>query len=89
MDTILNILFLVLSVFMALVTVVFIVIAVYVILVIKNLSHLFKVIKEEGEKIVGDIHNLRENAKSNGTKFASMALSVLSFLKQPKKSKKD
>ena len=91
MELILTILFSALTVLVVLMTLAFAVVAVFFILIAKNIHQLFEAIKQEGEKIVGDIEQFRESAKSGGMKFASFALSVLSFLKhhgkKPKKEK--
>lgn len=89
MDTILfqNILFFTISLFFIFITVGFAICLVYMILVLKSIHHFFKIIKDEGEKIAGDIDGLRAQAKSGGVKFASLVLSILTFLKHTKKSK--
>lgn len=89
MDTILDILFLALSVFIIFITVGFAILAVYIILVLKSIYELFQTIKQESEKMVADIEILRAGAKSGGVKFASLVLSALAFLKHSKKSKKE
>ena len=61
---------------------------VYIVLVLKSIHHFFSMVKEEGQKIAGDIESLRASAKSGGMRFASFILSMASFLKHNKKSKK-
>ena len=82
-----NILFLVLSIFIAFITVGFVFLVVYTILILKSIYHLFEAIKREGEKIASDIELVKEKVKSSGAMFTSIIVYLVSLLKKHNKKK--
>lgn len=90
MDTALfqNILFATLSLFLVVLTVGVVASFIFFISALKSITAFFKMLQDEGHKIVNDIEKLREAARHEGAKFASMAMSVISFFTQARRSKK-
>jgi uncharacterized membrane protein len=91
MDTIIatNVLFYILSIFIVCLTVGFAAFIIHIIKILKGVIAFLDVIKEESEKIVRDVENIKTKLTSGGAAFASFIVNILSFLKdRPKPEKK-
>ena len=83
-----DVFFFITTICIVLVTILFGVILIYLIRVLRNIDLLSKKIKEEGEEIINDAHNIRIDLKS-GVKKASDLISVFSFFNKKKKKSKE
>jgi len=75
-----NILFTVLSIFLAFATVCLVFLVTHIILVLKSIRHFLDVIKDGSKKIAEDVENVRSS-------FISALSFIMSFFKKFKKSK--
>ncbi|MEI6478875.1 MAG: hypothetical protein WCO18_01135 [bacterium] len=83
-----DVFFFVTTICVVLITILFAVILIYLIRVFKDIDFLSKKIKQEGEEIINDAHNIRMDLKT-GAKKASDILSIFSFLNKKKRKNKD
>lgn len=89
METILTILFFVLSVFVTCLILGWIVFVVLAAVMFKIIYDIFIIIKKESDKVAGDIDSVRGAIKNGGEKFRYFILYLVSFFKKPsKKSRK-
>ncbi len=80
-----NILFIILSIFLVIITLGAAFVAVYAVIFFKNINKFLNMINQETGKIIGDIDGVREKVKNGGVIFFAFVERILSFFKKGRK----
>jgi len=65
-----------------------VVILIYIIQIVRDVKEISAKVREEGDRILTDVGELRESLKANGSKFSSLAKLIALFFLRGKRKRK-